>query len=97
MLFPVLGLAPPPVGVSVFTPLWVIVLTVLVRYAMRQQVTRRGQSRRLTITFGSWALAYAGALVIGELLFMGVATYWVPMAAVVAAPFFAGAWWTGRT
>jgi hypothetical protein len=96
ILFPVVGLLPSPVGTSIFAPAWVAVVTVLVRYGRRQPVTRLGQGRLMVITFGCWAVAYAGALVIGEKLFAGNPAYWIPMALVVAAPFLAGAWLAGR-
>lgn len=97
LLFPVIGLAPPPVGVPFFTVAWVLVVTVMVRYGTRQRVTRRGQGRRMGITFATWAAVYGGALVAGELAFMGNPAYWIPMAVVVAAPFLVGAGWAART
>ena len=95
-LFPVLGLVPGPVGVSVFMAVWLLVMTVLVRYAQRQAVTRRGQGRRMGISFGGWALVYGAGVLVGESQFAGVPAYWIPMAVVVAVPFLAGAWWVGR-
>ncbi len=96
VLFPLIGLLG-PVGVVIFMTGWVVVISVMVPYATRQRVTRRGQSRRMLVAWGTWAAVYGAALVVGEVFFMAQAAYWVPAAFVVAAPLLVGAWWVSRS
>ena len=53
---------------------------VMVPYGTRQRVTRRGQSRRMLVAWGTWAAVYGAALIVGEVFFMAQVTYWVPAA-----------------
>ncbi|MDQ2760946.1 MAG: hypothetical protein M3Y17_11130 [Actinomycetota bacterium] len=96
VLFPLIGLLG-PVGVVSFTTGWIVVIAIMVPYATRQRVTRRGQSRRMYVAWGTWAAVYGAALVLGEVFFKGQAAYWIPAAFLVAAPLLVGAWWVSRS
>jgi hypothetical protein len=64
--------------------------------ARKRFVRRRGQAMRHAVVWAGWAVIYGTALAVGVAFFRGQPAYWIPMAVVVSAPLFLGAWWAGR-
>ncbi|MBO2452921.1 hypothetical protein J4573_37925 [Actinomadura barringtoniae] len=90
-----LGLISWPAGIVVSMAFWVVTLTYLIIYAMRQPVTHRGMARSHGAMMAAWTVLYMAVLFAG-LHFQGEAAWWVPGAVVVSLPGFFSAYLTHR-
>lgn len=77
--------------IFVVTGLFVAAAMLLVVWALRQGVVRRGTSRLHVTTMVMWGVLYMAALQVGMNFFPGVPAFWFPAAAVVATPFVVAA------
>lgn len=70
---------------------WPLLVAVMVGWAARRPASLKGTSTRVTKYWVGTAGLYGVALVIGTPRLIGEWLYWVPAAALVAAPLLAGA------
>lgn len=76
---------------------WVILVTAATSYASRQRTQPTGWGWIVGLAFGIWAVLYCSAMAVGLTFFQGRAEYWIPVAVVAAAPFFAAAYKAARS
>ncbi|WP_067965873.1 hypothetical protein [Nocardiopsis trehalosi] len=84
------GLAPGPLTIGAGSAAWAIATALLSAYAVRQPVAPRHYTRLHLTMIGTWAVLYAGVLVLGADRF-GDPAWWVPGALLTAVPPLAGA------
>jgi len=61
-------------------------------FARREQVSWRGFERLSGRSFVAWFVLQGAGCAVGFNFFSEVAAYWIPVALVVSAPLFIGAW-----
>jgi hypothetical protein len=79
-------------GVVAYVASWVVYGAIATWFARREQVSWRGFERLSGRSFAAWFVLQGAGCAVGFNFFSGVAGYWVPVALVVSAPLFAGAW-----
>lgn len=82
--------------VLVVTAAFLVVVAVMVVRVVRQGVVPRGFARLHVTAMVVWGVLYAAALQMGMFVFPGVAAFWLPAVAVVAAPLVVAAVLAGR-
>lgn len=83
-------------GVVAYVASWLAYGVISQWFARRERVSWRGFDRLCGRSFAAWFVLQGVGCGVGFNFFAGEAAYWVPMAVVVSAPLFAGAWRTAR-
>jgi hypothetical protein len=86
------GTLPDVGGAIAYVTSWVIYGAIATWFARREKVSWRGFDRLSGKSFRAWFVLQAAGCAVGFNYFAGVAAYWVPVALVVSAPLFIGAW-----
>ncbi|MFI6604501.1 tyrosine-type recombinase/integrase [Nonomuraea sp. NPDC050536] len=91
-----LGLLEVPLGVIVSSVIWILAIAALSIFAARQPVSYRGMAKTHYVMIGTWTILYGIVLFLGLFLFPGDLAWWLPGAALVAAPGLVTAYVTYR-
>lgn len=79
-------------GVVAYVAGWVVCGVIASWFTRCEQVSWRGFERLSGRSFAAWFVLQGAGCGVGFNFFAGVAAYWLPVAVVVCAPLFLGAW-----
>ncbi len=77
---------------GLISPAWVVLVTLSVMWAQRQPAKSRGLARRTAPYWAGTIALYGVVLFVGVRAYPQRSAFWLPAAAMVAAPMAYGAW-----
>ena len=83
-------------GAIAYIASWVAFGVISTWFARRERVSWRGFDRLSGRSFRVWLVLQSAAGAVGFNFFVGEVAYWIPVAFVVSAPMFVGAWYAAH-